>query len=264
MLINKIRGYTRIILLALTTALFMPVVLIGRLFSSDGYRSGLRIRNVWAGVVLFILGYKVKMKGAIPKTGNYLFVGNHRSSLDPLVCLRYLQANPVSRADVRKYPFIGKGAEMTGIIFVDKESRASRSATKQAIYDALKDGKSVMIFAEGKTNALPLTSTFQKGSFDMAAELGVSVVPFAIEYEKITDYWDHSDTMVAHYMKNLAKARTRIRLSVGQPIHADNAWGLLRQSQQWINDEIKTLREDWGGLAPGPISDEQVLDKEEV
>lgn len=263
MLINKIRGYIRIVFLALATAFFIPVVAIGGIVPSMRYRWGLRVRNVWAGVILFILGYRVKMKGRIPE-GTYLFVGNHRSSLDPLVCLRYLRASPVSRADVRNYPFVGKGAEMTGIIFVDKESKASRSATKQAIYDALKGGKSVMIYPEGKTNALPLTATFQKGSFDVAAELGIPVIPFAEEYEKVTDYWDHSETMVVHYMKNLAKARTRIRISVGEPIQSDNAWSLLRQSQQWINDEIIELRKDWGGLAPGPVNQMEVKEPDSV
>ena len=41
-----------------------------------------------------------------------------------------------------------------------------------------------------------------------------------------------------------------MRLSVGEAIQGDNAFALLRQSQQWVNDEIINLRSDWGGLAP--------------
>jgi hypothetical protein len=95
-----------------------------------------------------------------------------------------------------------------------------------------------------------LTATFQKGSFEQAAELNVPVVPFAIEYKSIGDYWDHTDGMLLHYLKNLAKPKTLIRLSVGEPIVADTSWTLLRQSQQWINNEIEAMRSDWGGLAP--------------
>jgi hypothetical protein len=59
-----------------------------------------------------------------------------------------------------------------------------------------------------------------------------------------------------HYLKNLAKARTDIRLTIGDPIEGDNSWTLLRQSQQWINDQIIEMRKDWGGVAqPHSIGD---------
>lgn len=247
---NKIRGYARIAMILPLTFFFVFLVFLFTNLSKDKVMAGLRVRNWWSSAMMRLLGYRVEFIGHLPPGGPYLFVGNHRSSLDPLVCLKYLKANPVSRADVRNYPGVGKGAEMTGIIFVDKESRASRSATKQAIYDALKAGKSIMIYPEGKTHAEPLTTTFQKGSFDMAAELGVPVVPFAVEYKSTADYWDHTDTMVVHYLKNLAKPRTHIRMSVGPVIEGDTSWSLLRQSQHWINAEIVRLRADWGGLAP--------------
>lgn len=256
MLGNKIRGYIRLVFVALVTILAWLTVMIIRLFPGNRYELSLKVRKMWSRAFIFILNYKVEVRGKFPIDRNYLFVGNHRSSLDPFVCLSYLKANPVSRADVRNYPFLGKGAEMSGIIFVNKESRTSRSATKEAIYQALKEGKSILIYPEGKTNVLPLTTTFQKGAYEMAAELGVPVIPFAIEYKSLNDYWDHSDTMAQHYFKNLAKARTDIRLSVGEVIRDDNPWTLLRQSQQWINDEIIRLRADWGGLALEPVRPE--------
>lgn len=247
---NKFRGYLRLILVAIITILaFLTVALIG-IFPGNRYKMRLRVRRWWSKLFVAILNYKVKRYGTFPKDRNYLFVGNHRSSLDPFVCLAYLEANPVSRSDVRNYPFLGKGAELSGIIFINKESKSSRSATKDAIQAALAEGKSIMIYPEGKTNANPLTATFQKGSFEIAAELGIPIIPFAIEYKSIKDYWDHSETMAEHYFNNLAKPYTDVRISVGPAMASDNPWTLLRQSQQWINDEIIRMREDWGGLAP--------------
>jgi 1-acyl-sn-glycerol-3-phosphate acyltransferase len=247
---NKIRGYIRLALFTISSIIaFITVMIIG-LLPVNRYRVRQSVRKVWARLAMVILNFKVEVRGYFPTERKYLFVGNHRSSLDPFVCLAYLKANPVSRADVRKYPVVGKGAVLSGIIFVDKESRTSRSATKEAIYNALKEGKSVLIYPEGKTGAQPLTDTFQKGSYDMAAELNVPVVPFAIEYKSLDDYWDHTDTMAGHYFKNLAKPKTYVRLSCGAAIQDSNSWALLRQSQQWVNDEIVRLREDWGGLAP--------------
>ncbi len=250
MLGNKIRGYVRLFFFALSSMLaFLVVVLVG-LLPVNKYKTRLKIRRIWAKSAVLILNYKVELKGHFPHDRNYLYVGNHRSSLDPFVCLAFLEANPVSRSDVRNYPFVGKGAEISGIIFVNKESKTSRSASKEAIYNALKEGKSVLIYPEGKTGVQPLTATFQKGSFDVAAELNVPVIPFAMEYKSLDDYWDHTDTMAGHYFKYLAKPRTYVKLSVGEAIQGDNAFALLRQSQQWVNDEIISQRAEWGGLAP--------------
>jgi 1-acyl-sn-glycerol-3-phosphate acyltransferase len=252
MLGNKIRGYTRLLLIVIVSAIFfLMVTILGFLpiKKESKYRSGLFARKIWSIICLWILNFKVEVIGVMPKERNYLFVGNHRSSLDPFIFLANGQANPVSRGDVRNYPIVGKGAEITGIIFVDKESKSSRGATKEAIYRALKEGKSIMIYPEGKTGAQPLTATFQKGSYEQAAELQVPVIPFAIEYKSLDDYWDRSDSMLHHYLTNLAKPRTDIRLSIGEPLEGDNSWTLLRQSQQWINDEIESMRSDWGGLS---------------
>lgn len=248
---NKIRGYIRLFFVVIATFLaFVSVWLVG-IFPGNRYKIRLKIRKLWAKAFMCIVNFKIEVRGEFPKDRNYLFVGNHRSSLDPFACLSYLEGNPVSRADVRNYPFMGKGAELSGIIFLNKESRSSRNATKEAIHKTLSDGKSIMIYPEGKTSAEPLTATFQKGAFDIAAELGIPVIPFAIEYKSTKDYWDHTDTLAVHYFKNLAKPRTYLRLSVGPVIKDDNAFSLLRQSQQWINEEIAKLRADWGGLAPG-------------
>jgi 1-acyl-sn-glycerol-3-phosphate acyltransferase len=251
MLANKIRGYIRLFFIIVVTFLAFLSVSIVRFLPVKRYVWGLKIQRIWSKSFVWILNYKVEVIGQFPRDRNYLFVGNHRSSMDPFVCLAYLEANPVSRSDVRNYPFLGKGAELAGIIFVDKKSKASKSATRQAIGDAFKEGKSILIFPEGKTGAQPLTATFQKGSFEMAAEYQIPVIPFVIEYKSLDDYWDHTDTMAVHYFKNLAKARTYIRLSIGEVIHGDNSWALLRQSQQWMNNEIIRLREDWGGLSTG-------------
>jgi 1-acyl-sn-glycerol-3-phosphate acyltransferase len=141
MLANKIRGYSRLLLIVIVSALFLLGVTILRLLPGEQYKMGLKMRKVWSRICLWILNYKVEVRGTFPKDRNYLFVGNHRSSLDPFVFLSYGSANPVSRGDVKNYPIIGKGAEITGIIFVDKESKSSRGATKEAIYQGLKNGR---------------------------------------------------------------------------------------------------------------------------
>src|SRR5690554_6929956 len=121
---NKIRGYGRLGLIVVVTLIFFILVTILRYLpmkSRPKYNWAQSLRKAWSKICLLILNFRVKYLGEVPRDRNYLFVGNHRSSLDPFVFLARHSANPVSRADVRNYPLVGKGAELSGIIFVDKE-----------------------------------------------------------------------------------------------------------------------------------------------
>ncbi len=140
---------------------------------------------------------------------------------------------------------IGQGGHNVGVIFVKKTDKSSRAATKEAMHDALKEGRSILIFPEGRTHNEEKTITFQKGSFDQAALLGVPVVPLALDYQSKDDYWDHTDSMVDHFFKYLSKWKTNVSVSIGEPIVSDNAFTLLRGSQAWIDAEYLKMRKMW-------------------
>ena len=96
-----------------------------------------------------------------------------------------IEASPVSRAWVRDFPLFGKGSELTGIIFLNREDKGSRLRTKERILEELRNGKSIMLYPEGRTSLDPYTITFQKGAFDQAALGGFRVVPYVLEYKNI-------------------------------------------------------------------------------
>jgi 1-acyl-sn-glycerol-3-phosphate acyltransferase len=242
---RKVLGITKLIVLAIMT---IPYYLYSQLVDynkGSNKLKGAALMRRWCRLVVPLMGFSVKREGKLPKGGPYLYVCNHRSSLDPLILLTDVLAYPVSKADVGTYPMVGKGAQTVGVIFVKKTDRSSRQATKETIHASLKEGKSVLIFPEGRTHAKDTTVTFQKGAYEQAADLNVPVVPIAIDYKYTTDYWDHSDTMVDHYFKNLSKWKTPVKIKYGSPIQSDNSFALLRQSQSWINDGITELRAQW-------------------
>jgi 1-acyl-sn-glycerol-3-phosphate acyltransferase len=156
-----------------------------------------------------------------------------------------VKAFPVSRAEVRNWPLVGKGSAATGIIFVDKSSRESRAQTRTILLKEMQNGNSILIFPEGHTNVEPLTATFQKGSFEQAAAGGFPVVPFVIEYKDTRDYWDHTDSFAVHLIKRFGKRVTEVVVAFGPPLRSDNPWTLLRGSQQWIDEKIVEVRKAW-------------------
>lgn len=213
----------------------------------------LAMRKKWARGLVKLVHFDLKITGEKPPDEVCLFVGNHRSSLDPLILLSDVSAYPVSRAEVRNWPLIGKGGSITGIVFVDKSDRESRAWAKEQLLREMQSGKSILIFPEGKTNVKPLTSTFLKGSFDQAAAGGFPVVPMVLEYKYKTDYWDHSDSFFMHFIKNFGKKSTPIRIKYGPALRSDNSWTLLRGAQNWIDENIVEVRKEWDEVEAGEV-----------
>ena len=242
---RKILGVIRLILLAIVTFPFFTGAFIFRPDLRKDKLAGARYIGKWSRALMALLGFRIQVEGKPPEGNPYLLICNHRSSLDPLVIMSRVPGYPVAKADVSGYPMVGPGAKRVGVIFVEKTNRSSREATKQAIYKAFQEGKSILIFPEGRTHAEQNTVTFQKGAFDQAAALGIPVVPIALDYKYTSDYWDHKETMVQHYFANLAKWRTPVRIRFGTPIKSDNSFTLLRQSQAWIDEVISEFREGW-------------------
>lgn len=241
---NRLRGALRLVRLFLYTLRFL-IYTLWRVRGGLTVAEGLELRRHWSAGFIRRLGFQVTWEGTFPEDETCLFIGNHRSSLDPQVLMSRIKAYPVSRAEVRNWPLVGKGASVTGIIFVDKSSRESRLRAKTALLEEMQKGHSVLIFPEGHTNVEPTTVTFNKGAFEQAAAGGFRVVPFVIEYEDTRDYWDHTDNFAVHLMKRFGKPYTNILVRFGEPAASDNGWTLLRQSQAWIDENIVDVRRRW-------------------
>ena len=203
-------------------------------------------KNIWAKQMLTIGGIKLTTKGHIP-TGPHLLVVNHRSSIDPLINLADALCYPIAKIEFKSWPIIGPGSDKTGIVFVDRSKKQSRSATRVAIAEALGIGMNVLIYPEGGTADGDLSGTFKKGSFEVAAEHGFSVLPVAMEYRDRRDNWDHSVNFIQHFYQRFGKRQTHVEIRYGEPIRSDNSWTLLRQSQSWINEQINEMRTEWDG-----------------
>jgi len=246
-IINNIRGVFRLAHLFFYTFYFVGQLLYldkaGKL--TDDNR--LDLREGWSKKMASIVGFKFTFGGELPDPaeGPFLYVGNHRSTLDPLLAFYKIQAWPLSRMWIKNWPLVGRGSQLTGIIFVDKEDKGSRKSAKEHILFEMQRGHSIMVFPEGHTHIEPFTKTFHKGAFEQAAK-GFGVVPYILEYRDVADYWDHSESFVRHFIRAFGKRRHEIHLGIGPVIRSDNTWTLMRQSRQWIDVNMKAIHVKWG------------------
>ena len=173
-----------------------------------------------------ILGSKITIYGNEPKISG-LIISNHRTYFDGIVILKNILAYPIAKKEVESWPLVGIVGKTTGAIFVKRECKDSRAFTKNKVREILEKGFSILNTPEGTTHIEPTTIAFKPGGFFLAAELGIPVIPIAIDYKNMDDAWIGDATFIPHFLKCFSKWRTEIKVSYLNPIVSDNAEDLL-------------------------------------
>ena len=228
--------------------LFIPIFLLGyfvwSIFGGFNMRRALKVRRTYLIIVNKLLGLKVKVIGNPPE-GAGLCVANHRNFIDPFIIIRHTESLPVAKAEIAKYPLIGKGAALTGIIYVDRSSKDSRYSTKEAIKKWVLDGFRVLIYPEGTVNSLDKTAEFKLGSFKIAATNGFKIFPLAIEFQRLTDRWHENTSIMTIFKSILSKPTTNVTLSYGESLRSDDPVKLMTKCKEWIDNELIILRKEY-------------------
>tara|TARA_R110000737_G_scaffold345659_3_gene374462 strand:- start:590 stop:1288 length:699 start_codon:yes stop_codon:yes gene_type:complete len=220
---------------------------VTRMFWNHTRSSGLRLRKAYISQMAFpILNMKVKIEGK-PFDGPALYVCNHRSFSDPIVISKYLNAFVIAKAEIAKYPIINKGAEATGIIWVQRTDKDSRTNARKAFVDVVKGGHNILVYPEGTISTTKNTLPFKKGTFIEAAKEGLTVVPVALEYRSKKDLW-LIPNIVGQYLNAFGKWKTEAKLSFGNPMKMEDGAKLADDCEQWINAEIEKMQRGWSNM----------------
>ena len=242
---NGIRAAIRGIIIAVLIAVHLAPALVKAIFTGIDLPLALRMRRLWARRALRVLGVEVQRAGNLQEGGPFLFIGNHRTYLDPIVVLREMEALPVAKAEVGAWPLIGFAARATGIMYVKRDSKNSRAATLDAMRQTLNEGYSVLVYPEGTTHIEPTSMDFKKGAFSLAAKEGFQVVPMAIDYLDLRDAWVGNDTFVPHFVRCFGKKTTHVKICYGKPIVSNDPKILLEESKKWIDENMLRIRTEF-------------------
>ena len=250
MLLLRIPGFflalIRFILLFVLVAFhIVPYMILSSFAFKHTPESAFKLRRLYMKFALPILGLKIEMKGKVHDKPA-LYVCNHRSLSDPVVLTNYLDAYVIAKAEVADIPLLDKGARITGIIYVKRESKDSRKATRQAMIDTVKSGYNVLVYPEGTTNGEMQTLPYRPGTFVEAARNGIPVVPVVLEYKTKWDLWLDGGIPTI-WFKQFWKLRTECKLVIGEPIASDDFEWLRNKIEDWSNAEIIEIHENWIG-----------------
>ena len=241
---TTLKGYFFAFLTALYITAYITFTII-RGFLGFDLKGAIAYRQDLGRAIIRINGVEREVKGSVPE-GTYLFISNHRTYMDPVMECPEAAFIPVVMNEVASWPIMGRGVRQTGVVYVKRESKSSRAATRVAMAKALDDGYSIIIYPEGGTNGLPTTKTFREGAFRIAADKGVPIIPIAVDYKDTSFYWTNGKSFVSHVVNTFSR-KMQSKVAFGAPIVGTDSKELLQQTQAWIDGELIRMRKEWNG-----------------
>ena len=139
----------------------------------------------WSRISMLSCGYRpavVGMENLPSKTEAVLYVPNHCSYLDILTLSAFLPRpfKYISKIEILRIPFIGWAMGFAGHIALRRADRRSQLESYKAAVQSLRDGNSLVAFAEGTRSDDGTLKKFKRGPFKMAIDAGVDIVPIAL------------------------------------------------------------------------------------
>jgi len=139
--------------------------------------------RTWSRLILATTGVEVDVQGLEQLTPGqtYVFVSNHQSIYDIPILFWSLpyQLRIIAKASLGNFPFLGWHLRRTGHMLVDR-SRPDRTRIFTWAERLTSEGLSLIVFPEGTRSRDGRVGRFKGGSFLVALQAGLPVVPLSV------------------------------------------------------------------------------------
>ncbi len=221
-------------LIIVSTAIMGSISLVVAFFDTDG-NAQLKVARVWARMLLFIAGARVRTVGLekLDSGVSYVIVSNHVSYMDTPVLLAHLPVNFrfMAKQELFKAPFIGPHLTKAGHISVPLDDwRAALKVLGSVGVVLVEKGQSVLMFPEGGRSLDGELQEFKDGAAYLAIKGKVKLLPVCI--------------IGIHDVLPMHSGHMRpgkVTLRIGDPIEVD---GLRTADRAELTERLKnTIRE---------------------
>ena len=141
----------------------------------------------WVGVkglvfITWVAGLRVRVEGLenIPP-GVCMFAANHTSNADAAAIVGAIPRRLAifGRKSLFDIPIVGLAFRLAKFVPVDRGNREAALASAKQAVEYMKTGSSFLVYPEGTRSPDGRLARFKKGTFAMAIEAGVPIVPLA-------------------------------------------------------------------------------------
>jgi len=169
--------------IAIYTIVLGTLSIASSLFDRSGYFAH-HCARAWSWLILATTGVRVDVRGLerLERGRTYIFVANHQSIYDIPVVFASLpfQLRIIAKESLGRFPFLGWHLRRTGHLLVDRRN-PDRVGILRRWRALVGEGLSLIIFPEGTRSADGRVGPFKAGSFLLAIEAGLPVVPISLD-----------------------------------------------------------------------------------
>ena len=206
-------------------------------FDRSGYTAH-RCARAWSWLILVTTGVTVEVRGREQLTSGktYIFVSNHQSIYDIPIIFWHLpwQLRIIAKASLGKFPFLGWHLRRTGHLLVDRK-RPDPIGVLKRWKELVSQGLSLIVFPEGTRSADGRLGRFKGGSFLLAIQAGLPIVPISVSGSRHVMLKGRLMTCPAH-----------VRLTVHPPVPTEgleptvaSAKALAEQIREIVQREVE-------------------------
>jgi 1-acyl-sn-glycerol-3-phosphate acyltransferase len=204
--------------------------IVSSLFDRRGYFAH-GCARAWSWLILATTGVLVDVVGLerLERGRTYVFIANHQSIYDIPVIFAAIpwQLRIIAKESLGRMPFLGWHLRRTGHLLVDRR-HPDRSGILRRWRELVGEGLSLIVFPEGTRSADGRVGPFKAGSFLLAVEARLPIVPLTVEGSRFV------------MMKGQLTTRPgRVRLTVHTPVEtttvrAGNARALAERVRETV------------------------------
>lgn len=182
-------------LIALSLLLYL-LSHLPRAFSGRYYHF---LSRFWCKIFVRALDVDLQLvhKNTRPLPEHYILVANHPSALEDFAIPALFDIYPLAKAGVRDWLILGRISDYAGTIYVERENPLSRHAALEALINAVKKNKNIVIFPEGGCKGRRIFEKFHTGAFDISLQTGVAILPVFLHYSD-QDAFEWKDESLIH------------------------------------------------------------------
>lgn len=193
-------------------------------------------QKIWTPVALFLMGAKVKIKGAenIKPNHPYIVMSNHTSYLDIPALLKSvpLRLHFIAKKELKVIPFLGWYLMLSDTILIDRKNttKAKESLSKAA--QLINKGRHVAMYPEGTTSKTGKLNSLKKGGFYLAEDAKAYIIP--VHIKGTYDIWPSAN--------KLKIKPGNIEVVIGKPIAPEELNALpMDQRTELVRQKILEL-----------------------
>ena len=165
------------------TAVLAPTVLVASLLRVREKPGSIyeRCMRLWARSASWAAGVRVVVHGPENVRNGAIYMQNHVSWFDIFAVASVLPRYTfVAKAELRRIPVFGRGAEAAGIVFIDRDNRKAAFESYKVAAGEVQRGRNVVVCPEGTRGRDYHLRPFKKGPFVLAIAAGAPIVPVVV------------------------------------------------------------------------------------